>query len=108
MRFFRKIAGILGFAKDDSHDVKNDDDDIDSDNHAPDRVHLQETGLPRRGFGVPVQVAVNRPQPAPIIVPSSSGDGGVQVHSNSIISFSSRFNFANDCWIVCVFLCFMN
>ncbi|KAL0553030.1 hypothetical protein IC582_006915 [Cucumis melo] len=78
MRFFRKIAGILGFSKDDSHDVKNEDDDVDSDTHAPDRVHMQATGLPRRGFSVPVQVAVNRSNPGPILLPSSSGDGGVQ------------------------------
>ncbi|XP_022155947.1 uncharacterized protein LOC111022940 [Momordica charantia] len=78
MRFFRRIAGILGFAKDDSHDLKNEDEDVDSDNQPSNRVHMQETGLPRRGFSVPVQVAVNRPQPGPILVPSSSGDGGVQ------------------------------
>ena len=73
MRFFRKIAGILGLSKDDAHDVKHEDEDVDSDNQA------------RRGFSVPAQVAVNRPQPGPVLLPSTSRDGGVQVHS--IISF---------------------
>lgn len=109
MRFFRRIAGILGFAKDDSHDLKNEDEDVDSDNQPSNRVHMQETGLPRRGFSVPVQVAVNRPQPGPILVPSSSGDGGVQVPSSSRFSeFYHLFFILYDCWIVCVSRWFMN
>ncbi|KAL2489316.1 uncharacterized protein Fot_42608 [Forsythia ovata] len=34
--------------------------------------------LPRKGFSVPVQVAVERAQLGPIIVPCNSGDGGLQ------------------------------
>lgn len=74
MRFLRRIAGFLGFSKDDSHEVKDDEtndvDDVD--------FNRGETHLPRKGFSVPVQVAVDRAQVGPIIVPCTVGDGGVQ------------------------------
>ncbi|KAF5734280.1 hypothetical protein HS088_TW16G00727 [Tripterygium wilfordii] len=78
MLLLRRIAGFLGFAKDDAHDVKDQDDDTvnDSQPRLPHEFH--ETGLPRKGFGVKVQVAVDRPQSAPLLLPSTSGDGGVQ------------------------------
>ncbi|KAF3449459.1 hypothetical protein FNV43_RR10187 [Rhamnella rubrinervis] len=71
----RRIAGFLGFAKDDAHDVRDREDD---DNDAQNPVHMQPTGLPRKGFSVPVQVAVERPQSGPVLVPCDSGHGGVQ------------------------------
>ncbi|CAH2079317.1 unnamed protein product [Thlaspi arvense] len=37
-----------------------------------------KTGLPRKGFGVPVQVAVERSDPGPILQPCAASDGGVQ------------------------------
>ncbi|KAH8521471.1 hypothetical protein Peur_040155 [Populus x canadensis] len=84
MRFFKRIAGFLGFAKDDGgYEVKDqqqeeaeEQDDHQHPNHV--RSNFQETGLPRKGFGVPVQVAVERPQLGPLIVPCISGDGGLQ------------------------------
>ncbi|KAF5729693.1 hypothetical protein HS088_TW20G00057 [Tripterygium wilfordii] len=78
MRLLRRIAGFLGFAKDDAHDVKDQDEDTDNDSHAHLPRDFHETGLPRKGFGVKVQVAVDRPQLAPLLLPSTSGDGGVQ------------------------------
>lgn len=85
MRFFRRIAGILGFVKDDgAHEVKDQHQHEDADhpiNNTQPRFpsNFRETPLPRKGFAVPVQVAVDRPQLGPILLPSSSGDGGVQV-----------------------------
>ncbi|KDP29012.1 hypothetical protein JCGZ_19501 [Jatropha curcas] len=83
MRFFKRIAGLLGFVRDEGgHEVKdqqqedNDEDHRNPHNHHHHQHH--ETGLPRKGFSVPVQVSVDRPQLGPLIVPSSSGDGGVQ------------------------------
>ncbi|XP_038724857.1 uncharacterized protein LOC120016246 [Tripterygium wilfordii] len=78
MRLLRRIAGFLGFAKDDTDDVKDQDDDTDNGSHAHIQRDFQETGLPRNGFSVKVQVAVDRPQLAPLLLPSTSGDGGVQ------------------------------
>lgn len=89
MRFFKRLAGFLGFAKDDGgHEVKDqqeqEEDEEDHHQHpnqAPFRSNFQETGLPRKGFSVPLQVAVERPQLGPVIVYCNSGDGGVQVYS---------------------------
>eukprot|EP00258_Populus_trichocarpa_P019828 XP_006385640.2 uncharacterized protein LOC18096960 isoform X1 [Populus trichocarpa] len=86
MRFFKRLAGFLGFAKDDGgHEVKDqqeqEEDEEDHHQHpnqAPFRSNFQETGLPRKGFSVPLQVAVERPQLGPVIVSCNSGDGGVQ------------------------------
>lgn len=91
MRFFKRIAGFLGFAKDDGgYEVKDqqqeeaeEQDDHQHPNHVRFRSNFQETGLPRKGFGVPVQVAIERPQLGPLIVPCISGDGGLQVRSFS-------------------------
>ncbi|GLT91204.1 hypothetical protein SLE2022_091040 [Rubroshorea leprosula] len=88
MRFLRKIAGLLGLTRDDGHDVKDQEDEEDNaassatnNNHNQQankpRV-FQETGFPRKGFSVPVQVAADRPQSGPVIVPCTSGGGGVQ------------------------------
>ncbi|KAI4315135.1 hypothetical protein L6164_027978 [Bauhinia variegata] len=76
MGFFRRIAGLLGFVKDDLHEPKDDADD-DHDDQARQRYRFTETA-PRKGFGVQVQVNVDRPHPGPIVVPCTSGDGGVQ------------------------------
>ncbi|KAK4262466.1 hypothetical protein QN277_028023 [Acacia crassicarpa] len=77
MGFFRKIAGLLGFVKDDVHESKGESDD-DNDGQAPPRTRFKETGIPRQGFGVKVEVPVDRPHLGPVIIPSVSGDGGVQ------------------------------
>uniref|UniRef100_A0A5B7AVT1 Uncharacterized protein n=1 Tax=Davidia involucrata TaxID=16924 RepID=A0A5B7AVT1_DAVIN len=71
MKFLRRIAGFLGFAKDEAHEVKDEDEDN------PD-VNRVETHLPRKGFSVPVQVPVERAQVGPVVIPCSVGEGGVQ------------------------------
>lgn len=78
MKFFRRIAGLLGFDKDDgrNHDDKHNADEEPQPRTTPFRV--QETGHPRRGFSVPAHVVVDRPHLAPVITLSTSGDGGVQ------------------------------
>ncbi|XP_002519833.2 uncharacterized protein LOC8284615 [Ricinus communis] len=80
MRLLRRIAGFLGFVKDESRDQPLEEEENDSHHYNQPRFssNFQESGLPRKGFGVPVQVAVDRPQLGPLLVPSSSGDGGVQ------------------------------
>ncbi|PSR89230.1 Thymidine phosphorylase [Actinidia chinensis var. chinensis] len=73
MRFLKRIAGFLGFVKDEGHEVRDEDeDDADAD------VNRQDTYLPRKGFSVPVQVPVERPQVGPVLVPCTVGNGGVQ------------------------------
>lgn len=82
MRLLKRIAGFLGFAKDDGHESREDYDDANNPNNSddarrnrvnPDPIHAG----PRRGFSVPVQVPVERPVVGPILVPCN-GDGGVQ------------------------------
>ncbi|KAL3737816.1 hypothetical protein ACJRO7_019355 [Eucalyptus globulus] len=92
MGLLRRIAGFLGFGRD---EVNRDDEDQrhhrgddgegrDGDGEGEDPTNpagrgarsYQETGLPRRGFSVPVKVAVDRP--GPVLLPCDSGDGGVQ------------------------------
>ncbi|XP_068306090.1 uncharacterized protein [Pyrus communis] len=78
MGLFRRIAGFLGFPKDDGPEVKDNEEEDEDDDQAHNRAHFQETGLPRKGFSVPRQVVVDRSLPGPVIVPCRSGDGGVQ------------------------------
>ncbi|CAN6579720.1 unnamed protein product [Malus baccata var. baccata] len=79
MRLLRRIAGFLGFAKDDGPEVKDNEEEDEDDDQAHNRPHFQETGLPRKGFSVPRQVVVDRNLPGPVLVPCRSGDGGVQL-----------------------------
>ncbi|KAE8677559.1 Detected protein of confused Function [Hibiscus syriacus] len=82
MRFFRRIAGLLGIARDDGQEVKDQENDPrnnNNNNQTPgNRRVFQDIGLPRRGFSVPVQVAATRPNPGPVLLPCNSCDGGVQ------------------------------
>lgn len=83
MGFFRKIAGLLRSAKDDLHESKDETDDQ---ARTPTQLPMEQTGLPRKGISIPVQVAVDRPrnQIVPLLAPCTSGDGGVQVRHFSI------------------------
>ncbi|KAJ6327160.1 hypothetical protein OIU78_014109 [Salix suchowensis] len=91
MRFFKRLAGFFGFAKDDGGHVVKDQQEQEEDeedhhqhpNQVPYCSNSHETGLPRKGFSVPFHVAVERPQLGPVIVSCNSGDGGVQVCSCS-------------------------
>ncbi|XP_049412128.1 uncharacterized protein LOC125875090 [Solanum stenotomum] len=68
MGIFRRLAGLLGFSKDEGHEVR----DVEDENVGP------HTNLPRKGFSVPVQVPVSRDLPGPILVQCNRGAGGVQ------------------------------
>ncbi|XP_043695270.1 uncharacterized protein LOC122645923 [Telopea speciosissima] len=75
MRFFRRIAGILGFLKDDAHDVNDEDADVDKHHN---REGKAETRRPTKGFSVQASVAVDRAYLGPVLTPCDLSDGGVQ------------------------------
>ncbi|XP_010269991.1 PREDICTED: uncharacterized protein LOC104606468 [Nelumbo nucifera] len=75
MGFLRRIAAILGFAREEAHEVKDEDDDPDDHRNRGDR---QEPRRPTKGFSVQVPVAVERPHLGPVLTPCSLADGGVQ------------------------------
>ncbi|KAL1533460.1 hypothetical protein AAHA92_33340 [Salvia divinorum] len=84
MGLFKRIAGLLGLAKDE--DQHHRDGDAAAEAAAPPPFSVPSPAeatasaqhLPRRGFGVPVQVPVERGPPAPLLLFCPSGDGGVQ------------------------------
>ncbi|GAB2296524.1 hypothetical protein Dimus_030636 [Dionaea muscipula] len=82
MRFFKRIAGILGLGKDDCHGANSEDagsaDTIARDDNS-DQADVEPAPGPRKGFSVPVKVPVERSSLGPVVV-SCGGDGGVQVH----------------------------
>lgn len=89
MGLFRKIAGFLGLGNHDhdSKDAAADEHDV----HPRTTPHrVRETG-PRKGFSVPAQVVVDRHHLAPVLTPSTSGDGGLQVLPLSAFQF---------CWVL--------
>ncbi|XP_010439920.1 PREDICTED: uncharacterized protein LOC104723284 [Camelina sativa] len=76
MGFFKKLAGVFGFGQE---VLKDDDDDRGIDDSGDvNQPRFRETGLPRKGFGVPVQVAVERSNLAPLLQPCAAADGGIQ------------------------------
>ncbi|XP_059299231.1 uncharacterized protein LOC132051955 [Lycium ferocissimum] len=75
MGIFRRLAGFLGFSKDEGgHEVRDVEED--DNNIAP--PHNNNNNVPRKGFSVPVQVPVSRDLPGPILIPCKTGAGGVQ------------------------------
>lgn len=74
MGLFRRIGNFLGFVKDEAEELRGEEerDSVSSSAFAA----AQE--LPRKGFSVSVQVPVDRPPTGPLLIPCSSGDGGVQ------------------------------
>jgi len=72
MGFLRRVAGFLGFGKDEAFEAK--DDEIDN----GDLSNRVDPNLPRKGFSVAVKVAVDRAQVGPLLVPCDARDGGVQ------------------------------
>jgi len=92
MGLFRKFFGFLGLSKDDDNHDHDSNDNNSDDRHAaaggagggqhrPTNFRVKETGQPRRGFSVKAQVVNDRPQQqlGPVLAPSTSSDGGVQV-----------------------------
>lgn len=87
MGLFKRLAGLLGLAKDE--DQQHRDGDAAAETAAPPPFSIPSAAaatapaqhIPRRGFSVPVHVPVERGPPAPLLVFCPSGDGGVQVCS---------------------------
>ena len=92
MGFLRRITGILGFSKDEPHETRDvdDDNDVVHDCTSKEEVDVEDIRLHRRGFSVPAQVSVERDR-GPILIPCTSGDGGVQVHSLSCLFACSGY-----------------
>ncbi|XP_043716906.1 uncharacterized protein LOC122664932 [Telopea speciosissima] len=89
MGFLRRIAGILGFLKDDPHDVNDEDEDADRHHNREDKA---ETRRPTSGFSVKVPVAVDRAYMGPVLTPCDLSDGGVQ----GLIWFAKRLRIDED------------
>ncbi|PIN10181.1 hypothetical protein CDL12_17237 [Handroanthus impetiginosus] len=82
MGLFKRLAGLLGFARDEDQQQYDNsaDDAVPAPSFAAVAAAAMASGqhLPRRGFSVPVQVPVERVPPAPLLVYCPAGDGGVQ------------------------------
>lgn len=85
MGLFRRLAGILGFSREEGQEVHEENGDAGANLASPSAVAAavaaaaQAQHLNRRGFSVPIQVQVDRPAPGPVLLPCTAGDGGVQV-----------------------------
>lgn len=80
MGFLKRFAGFLGFSREESHEESSREVEEDEVVDQSDRVYRQEARGPRRGFSVPVQVAVEKThQIGPVLLPCVPGQGGVQV-----------------------------
>ncbi|KAL3641097.1 hypothetical protein CASFOL_016065 [Castilleja foliolosa] len=83
MGLFKRLSGLLGFARDEEHH-KHDDAVADaavpaSSSDAPTPpVFASAKHHARRGFSVPVQVPVERGPLSPLLVFCPDGDGGIQ------------------------------
>ena len=115
MGLLKKIAGFLGFSKDDNHESKDEDDDNNNNNNINSEAqthsnsnrssaHFQETGLPRRGFSVPVQVSLERPHLGPLLSPCIPPDAAVQVFSSFFFLHPPyiQFQFCGVCCSVMI------
>lgn len=102
MGFLRRIAGILGFSKDEPHETRDVDDenDVVRDRTSREEVEVEDTRLPRKGFSVPAQVVIER---GPLLVPCTSGEGGVQVYSLSRFFTCSGFKILSFFFMLSVF-----
>lgn len=89
MGLFRKLGSFLGFVKDESEELKDEEekDRVSSSTSVPNVSEAAAQHLPRKGFSVSVQVPVDKPA-GPLLVPCSSGDGGVQVKKLQTFQFS--------------------
>uniref|UniRef100_A0A7N1A5Q3 Uncharacterized protein n=1 Tax=Kalanchoe fedtschenkoi TaxID=63787 RepID=A0A7N1A5Q3_KALFE len=78
MGFLRRVAGFLGLSREEGHEESREVEEVVGDES--DRVYREEVARgPRRGFSVPVQVAVEKThQVGPVLVPCAPGQGGVQ------------------------------
>ncbi|KAG1360891.1 hypothetical protein COCNU_09G003540 [Cocos nucifera] len=75
MGFFRKIAGLLGFGRDDGNEP---DGDGGGEVEEEDRMGKS---LPRgraKGFSIQAPLVVERSSVGPVLIPCNPGEGGVQ------------------------------
>ncbi|KAK6118771.1 hypothetical protein DH2020_047462 [Rehmannia glutinosa] len=76
-----QLAGLLGFARDEEqqqHDDAASDPSIPASSSPAAAASASAQHFARRGFGVPVQVPVERAPPPPLLVFCPAGDGGIQ------------------------------
>lgn len=102
MGIFKRLAGLLGFARDDDQQHR---DDYDADTAIPSpssgaagaaaASSASAHNFARRGFSVPVQVPVER-APPPLMVFCPAGDGGIQVLARNIYHVA-RFMLVEIC-----------
>ncbi|KAJ3694003.1 hypothetical protein LUZ60_009483 [Juncus effusus] len=82
MGFLRKVAGFLGFAREEAAAAAAHAGDLAGDDGGAPAVNGPfPTAAPvgtRRGFSVQVPVAVDRPNLGPVLAPCSAGEGTVQ------------------------------
>ena len=97
MGLFRRLAGFLGIAKDEAEELKEEDEN-DAVSTSAAAQHPQ-----RKGFSVPVQVPVDRPLTGPVLVPCSSGNGGVQVKISLqiLLLFQFWLKLLTGCVVIC-------
>ncbi|KAL3499871.1 hypothetical protein ACH5RR_038964 [Cinchona calisaya] len=76
MGLFRRLAGFLRIGKDEAEELKDQDQNDDVSTSSAAEFAAQHSL--RKGFSVPVQVAVERPLYGPVLFLCSSGNGGVQ------------------------------
>lgn len=91
MGFFKRIAGLLGFVRDENHETTNEDRD-EAGNDRADQEEPRHRG-PTKGFSVQVPATVDRTAPnlGPVLLPCNPAQGGVQVlfFFVSLIDFGS-------------------
>lgn len=86
MGLLRRLAGFLGFSREEGQEARDVEDNTDG-NIAAAAAAAQAQNVPRRGFSVPIQVPVEKAQFGPILFPCSSRDGAIQVFKRRLYSF---------------------
>ncbi|KAJ8633774.1 hypothetical protein MRB53_027110 [Persea americana] len=78
MGFFKRIAGLLGFVRDENHETTNEDRD-EAGNDRAEQEEPRHRG-PTKGFSVQVPATVDRTAPnlGPVLLPCNPAQGGVQ------------------------------
>ncbi|KAG8378085.1 hypothetical protein BUALT_Bualt08G0101300 [Buddleja alternifolia] len=86
MGFFKRLAGLLGLAREEDQHQQQDDAVSNGGIPSPLAAAVAAAAaaqgpaqnLPRKGFSVPLQVPVERAPQAPLLVFCDAGDGGIQ------------------------------
>ncbi|KAK3041598.1 hypothetical protein RJ639_000732, partial [Escallonia herrerae] len=78
MGFWRRIAGYLGFPKDEAHEARDGDNNEQEVEEGQEPTGFDTAHLNRKGFSVTVQVPVDKASPGPVLLPCNPGEGGLQ------------------------------